>query len=105
MSRFRLCLLLLLAVAMPVQAIAAVRPQLTHMDCHSGQTSDVPAPPACCGDACPDMTVCAAAHVVSAATVASVDVGPLMAPVDHYLFPLVFSRLSSPFRPPTILCV
>ena len=101
----RVCLLLLLAVAMPVQTIAAVSPQLTHRGCHSGQTSDAPAPLTCCGDACPDMAVCAAAHVVSSATVVSVDVGPLVAPVDHYLFPLVFSRLSAPFRPPTILRV
>ena len=105
MSWTRPCLFLLLAVAMPVQTIAAVSPQLTHRDCHSGQASDAPAPPACCGDACPDMSACAAAHVVSAVTVVSVDVGPLMAPVDHYLFPLVFSRLSAPFRPPTILRV
>ena len=117
MSGCRLCLLLLLAVAIPVQTIAAVSPQLTrfehvtsggpgaHMDCHVGQASDVPEPPSCCGDACPDMTVCAAAHAVSATTLASLPAGPVTAPDDHYLLPPVSSRLSSPFRPPTTLCV
>ena len=80
MSWSRLCLSLLLVVAIPVQTIAAVSPQLTrfepvtsggpggHMDCHAGQASDVPEPPSCCSDACPDMVVCAAAHAVSATT-------------------------------------
>jgi len=114
MSVSRLCLLLLLAVAIPAQTIAAVSPQLTrfehmtsgapgmHMDCHAGQASDVPELPSCCGDACPDMSVCAAAHAVSATTLLSSPVGPLTAPDDCYLLPPVSSRLSSPFRPPTI---
>lgn len=111
MSWSRLCLLLLLAVAVPVQAIAAASAPLTPfssptsgmpMDCHGGQANDVPEPPSCCGDVCPDMTVCAAAHAVSATTVASSAVGPATAPDDCYLLPPVSSRLSSPFRPPTL---
>jgi len=113
----RLCLLLLLAVAIPVQTIAAVSTQVTrfehvtsggpgaHMDCHAGQASDLPEPPSCCGDACPDMTVCAAAHAVSAAPIVLAPVELLMSPADHYLFPPVSSRLSYPFRPPTIFRV
>ncbi len=128
-SRLCLLLLLLLAVAIPVQTIAAVSPQLTRfehvtsggpslhgpglhgpglhgadvqMDCHVGQASDVPELPSCCGDACPDMTVCAAGHALSPATVALSPVELLMSPADHYLFPPVSARLSSPFRPPTI---
>lgn len=114
MSVSRLCLLLLLAVAIPVQTMAAVSPPLmrfdpvaahvpgAHMDCHAGPASDVPEAPSCCGDACPDMTVCAAAHAVSATTLASSPIGPLAAPDDHYLLPPVSSRLSYPFRPPAI---
>lgn len=88
MLRSRLCLLLLLAGTVPVQTIAAASAPLTlfaiptsgmPMDCHAVQASDVPEPPSCCGDACPDMSVCAAAQAVSATTV-----------------------VSAPFRPPTL---
>ena len=114
MSWSRLCLLLLLVAAVPVQTIAAASAPLTlfaiptsgmPMDCHAVQASDVPEPPSCCGDACPDMSVCAAAQAVSATTLVSSPVGPLTAPDDRYLLPPVASRLSSPFRPPTLSCV
>lgn len=106
----RVCLLLLLALALPVQTIAAASAPLTNlgvgtsglpMDCHAGQGSDLPELPSCCGDACPDMSVCAAAQAVSATTGASSPVRPLSAPDDCYLLPPASSRLSSPFRPPT----
>ena len=104
---------LILTLALSVQAIAAVSPQLTrpenatrvapgmHVDCSVAQTSDAAELPACCGDACPDMTVCAAAHAMSATTQVGSVVGAVAAPDDQFLLPAVASRLSSPFRPPT----
>ena len=112
--RTRPFLCLILTLVLSVQAIAAVSPQLTrpenatrvapgmHVNCAVAQTSDAAELPACCGDACPDMTACAAAHAMSATTQASQVVVPLAAPDDQFRLPAVAARLSSPFRPPTL---
>lgn len=125
MFRSRLYVWVILALALPVQTIAAVSPQpacfehapftapftapgttpVVQMDCHDTQASEDSGPPSCCGDACPDMTFCAATPAVSATAMALPGVGQFAAPDDHYLLPLVSFRLSSPFRPPTISIV
>ena len=102
--RTRPFLCLILTLVLSVQAMAAVSPQVAgmHVDCAVAQTSDAAELPACCGDACPDMTACAAAHAMSATTQASQVVVPLAAPDDQFRLPAVAARLSSPFRPPTL---
>lgn len=117
MSRSRFCVWVILALALPVQTIAAVSPPpacfeheagtapIAQMDCHDQQASEDSGSPSCCGDSCPDMAFCAATPAVSATAMTLSGVGQFAAPDDHYLLPLVSSRLSSPFRPPTISVV
>jgi hypothetical protein len=117
MFRSRLYVWVILALALPVQTIAAVSPQpasfehesgtapVVQMDCHDQQASEDSGPPSCCGDSCPDMTFCAATPAVSATAMTLLGVAQLTVPDDSYLLPLVSSRLSSPFRPPTISVV
>lgn len=117
MFRPRFFLWVILALAIPVQAISAVSPNLAcfehaagtapavQMDCHDTEASEEPAPPSCCGDACPDMTFCAATAAVSITAMTLVSVGQFTVPDDDYLLPLLASRLSSPFRPPAISIV
>jgi hypothetical protein len=113
MHSLRLLLCLLIALAMPVQAIAAAAPRLAclhggsdsaasaNMDCHGDPASDPAAPP-CCGDACPDMAVCAATPAVNATALLPSVTGPVAAPPVLYLIPTPDARLSNPFRPPAI---
>lgn len=112
--RFRLYVWMILAVAIPVQAVAASSPQLAcfeheggsapvvQMDCHDTKADDSDKPPSCCGDACPDMMFCATTPAVSTTPIISPDATQFSAPADRYLMPLISGRLSSPFRPPAI---
>ncbi len=112
MTTFRRCLCLLLVLAIPGQSIAAVSSRLdcveraagmtpvAEMDCHDQLGAEAPATPSCCNEACPDMTVCAAAHAVSAPPVVALALLAPIAPASHYLLPAISSRLSAPFRPP-----
>ena len=117
MSRLRICLLFVLALALPIEGIASVAPQLAcfgsgsttaepvaavTMHCHDGQSGDAAKVPPCCGDSCPDMAACAASLAVSANSLRLPAAERRMAPVDHYLLPELASRLSHPFRPPAV---
>lgn len=117
MLRLRMWLLLVLAVALPVEGIASVAPQLAcfrsgsgtadsvaavTMHCHDAKSADAAKTPPCCGDSCPDMVACSASLAVSATGLRLPAAERRMAPDDHYLLPEIASRLSHPFRPPAV---
>lgn len=117
MPRLRTWLLLLLALALPVEGIASVAPQLecfgsgsttvesvaaVTMHCHDGQSVDAAKAPPCCGDSCPDIAACAGLLAVSVSSLRFPAAERRMAPDDRYLLPEIASRLAHPFRPPAV---
>lgn len=113
---------MLLALALPVQGITAIAPQLAcfesrsltvsldptqavpalTMDCHEARPGEAASAPPCCGDSCPDMAGCAASLAAGVSSPASPAFARRAVPDDRYLLPDVSARLSHPFRPPAV---
>ena len=115
MTRRRICLWLLVALAIPAQAMAAYTLQLpcfdqassaapaVEMDCHSAHKGDAGhsrSQPDCCGDSCPAMTACAVPHATGPANFSQILPDGRNTPVDRYAVPLSTALFGAPFRPP-----
>lgn len=121
-NRSRFYLWVLLSLAIPVQGIAAIAPQLAcfesgsltalldptqavpalTMHCHDARPGEAASPPPCCGDSCPDMAGCAASLAAGVSSPALPAFDRRAVPDDRYLLPDLPARLSHPFRPPAV---
>jgi len=117
MMRCRICLWLIVALAVPAQSIAAYAQRLpchdqagsaapaVVTDCHSahqGKVGHAAGQPDCCGDSCPDMTACAAPHAAGPSTISEILPAGHIVPLDRYAVALTNALFAPPFRPPVV---
>ncbi len=108
----RICLWLLLALAIPAQSVAVYSLRFpcfdqsgsaapaVEMECHTAATGHASEQPDCCGDSCPDMTACAALHAAGLSVFTQVLPDSRSVLVDRYALPLMTALFAAPFRPP-----